>query len=374
MHLTTAFSQTLCPWRRIGMLSTLCAASALFWTAPVKAANPAAEAVAPEHEHTISQRWQDLRHQLWPEPVRPSVRGAMHAERFIVEKTTLEQVSAEVVADDSASPDSPETTAGANAVTTAGAPMAVPARQRSGHRNAPGAETRIFSDSTEPLATAPLATPPSRAPVISLPDFLAFENGSVRKSSSDLALPPEPVPANSGVAPIPEDPFPGEYDTVFRPITRIEPYYDYSPTGRNRYEYLCPQPSDTPDDQRARCPDIRPLPQVGSVERYFTAVNYCWVATDLHHKPLYFEDVSLERYGHKWPCGLQPFVSVGKFAGQFIALPYQMAFDPVNRDIYALGYYRPGDAAPELLYQVPFNAKAAAMAAGVYTGLVFLIP
>ena len=309
----------------------------------------------------MSQRWQDLRHQLWPEPVRPSVRGAMHVEHFMVEKTTLEQVSAEVVSEDSSGSDT--------AVTPAGAPMAVPARHRSASRNAPAAETRTFSDSTEPLATAP-----ARAPVISLPDFLAFEDGSVRKSSSGLALPPEPVSADSSVVPIPEKPFPGEYDTVFRPITRIEPYYGYSPTGRTAYEYLCPQPSDTPDDQRARCPDIRPLPQSGSVERYFTAVNYCWVATDLHHKPLYFEDVSLERYGQKWPCGLQPFVSVGKFAGQFIALPYQMAFDPVNRDIYALGYYRPGDAAPELLYQVPFNAKAAAMAAGVYTGLVFLIP
>lgn len=175
------------------------------------------------------------------------------------------------------------------------------------------------------------------------------------------------------VPPIPQE-TPGEDDTIFRPITQIQPYYDYSPTGKKPYEYLCPQPSSVPANEQARCPELRRLPGRGTIDRYFSPVNYQWKASDLHHKPLYFEDVPLERYGQKFPAGLQPFVSLGKFGVQLIGLPYQLALDPCWRDQYVLGYYRPGDPAPELAYQIPVNLKAAAAAAGVYTGLIFLFP
>ena len=42
--------------------------------------------------------------------------------------------------------------------------------------------------------------------------------------------------------------------------------------------------------------------------------------------------------------------------------------------LYALGWYRPGECAPKLHYQVPLNANAAAVQAATVTGLVFLIP
>jgi hypothetical protein len=161
---------------------------------------------------------------------------------------------------------------------------------------------------------------------------------------------------------------------VFRPITKIQPFYSYSPTGKHPGEYQCPQPGSLPEKDRARCPDIRALPTVGSVERFFPLVNYNWLASNLHHKPLYFQDVPLERYGHKFPYGLQPFVSLGRFGVQLIGIPYQMAMDPICEDVYALGLYRPGDCAPKLFYQIPYNFKAAAAAGGVYAGLIFLIP
>lgn len=181
-------------------------------------------------------------------------------------------------------------------------------------------------------------------------------------------VPPQPL------QPVPDEQDAQSLDTIFRPITRIEPHYDYSPTGKQPYEYLCPQPSSVPEDQRLSCPNIEPLPATGQLERYCAHVHYHWVASNLYHKPLYFEDVPLERYGHTFPEIVQPFVSLGKFGVQLIGLPYQMALDPVWRDQYALGYYRPGDPAPELFYQVPINFKAAAAAAGVYTGLFYLIP
>ncbi len=242
----------------------------------------------------------------------------------------------------------------------------------------PGRVVHSFSDTTEPLA-APSAVRPVQ--MLSLSEFLASEPSR----PADMALvqvtpPPAPIPEG---APIRGDGLQGglftsQVDTVFQPITQIQPYQNYSPTaaaeGKIRYDYICPQPSSVPADQRVSCPEMQELPQQGSVDRHFAMTQYCWVPTNLFHHPLYFEDVALERYGQQYPVGIQPFVSLGRFGIQFLGLPYQMALDPVHREIYPLGYYRPGDPAPELEYRIPFNAKAAATAAGVYTAFVFLIP
>lgn len=214
-------------------------------------------------------------------------------------------------------------------------------------------------------------------PSITLTDFLAEEAVAPVLAVDEKLLPPAPDSREAtSPAPIPagDTGVPGMNDDIFRPISQIQPYYTYSPTGKKPYEYLCPQPDSIPENERARCPEFFQLPAGGSLDRHFAMVDYQFFATDLKHKPLYFEDVALERYGQQWPCGIQPFVSIAKFGVQGIGLPYQMAIDPVWRDIYPLGYYRPGDNAPELIPQIPFNLKAAAAAGGVYTGLIFLIP
>ena len=108
--------------------------------------------------------------------------------------------------------------------------------------------------------------------------------------------------------------------------------------------------------------------------RAFPDTAMAWEPSNYYHYPLYFEDAVLERYGHTYPAPIQPFVSVAKFSGQLLALPYQMTLDPVNKEMYALGWYRPGEVAPKLKYQIPLNAQAAAVQAGVTTGLIFLIP
>lgn len=157
-----------------------------------------------------------------------------------------------------------------------------------------------------------------------------------------------------------------EYELLqFRPISQIEPFHDYT-SGRVRRAGN----SDAP----VRRPEIQPLPATGAIERAVAVTEFQWEAANVFHNPLYFEDVSLERYGHAYPCGLQPAVSLAKFGVQAIGLPYQIALDPVWRRHYALGYYRPGDPAPYLHYQIPFNERAAVTAAGVYTGLIFLFP
>ena len=74
-----------------------------------------------------------------------------------------------------------------------------------------------------------------------------------------------------------------------------------------------------------------------------------WKASALCHKPLYFEDEALERYGHSWgPC-LDPLVSGAHFFCKLPVLPYCMGVHPPNECMYALGHYRPGNCAPYMM-------------------------
>ncbi len=108
--------------------------------------------------------------------------------------------------------------------------------------------------------------------------------------------------------------------------------------------------------------------------RQASPVVYQWAPTNLYHYPLYFEDPSLERYGHTYHPLVQPFASSGRFAVQLVGLPYQMALHPMNSKDYALGYYRPGECAPKKHYQIPFNEEATLVEVATIVGLFLIIP
>ena len=108
--------------------------------------------------------------------------------------------------------------------------------------------------------------------------------------------------------------------------------------------------------------------------RAFAENLFAWDASDVFSYPLYFEDKALERYGHTHCCVLQPFASVRRFTGQLLLLPYQMAIKPHHEHRYALGYYRPGEWAPKLHYQIPLNARAALVQAGTIAGAYLIFP
>jgi len=99
-----------------------------------------------------------------------------------------------------------------------------------------------------------------------------------------------------------------------------------------------------------------------------------WKASGLCHKPLYFEEVQLERYGHTAGPVLQPVLSGAHFFMNIATLPYQMGMSPPNECEYALGYYRPGSCAPWLLPPVPLSVRGGLMQAGAIVGGVYLIP
>ncbi len=83
--------------------------------------------------------------------------------------------------------------------------------------------------------------------------------------------------------------------------------------------------------------------------------TFTWTASSLCHKPLYFENIQLERYGHSYGPVLQPVHSTVHFFTRLVFLPYQKALHPSTECQYALGFYRPGDCAPWLKDPIPLS-------------------
>jgi hypothetical protein len=109
-------------------------------------------------------------------------------------------------------------------------------------------------------------------------------------------------------------------------------------------------------------------------QREWVSSTLTWKASGVCHKPLYFEEPALERYGHSSGPVLQPLLSGAHFFGNVIALPYNLGLDPPNECEYPLGRYRPGSCAPYLVPPVPVSIRAGLLTAGLYTGGVFVIP
>lgn len=110
------------------------------------------------------------------------------------------------------------------------------------------------------------------------------------------------------------------------------------------------------------------------VQRNWMPSVFAYQASALCHKPLYFEEVQLERYGHTTGSLTQPFVSGAHFFASLATLPYQMAISPPMECEYALGYYRPGSCAPWHIPPIPFSVRGGMAQAGFVVGGVYLLP
>ncbi len=108
--------------------------------------------------------------------------------------------------------------------------------------------------------------------------------------------------------------------------------------------------------------------------RDFVETTMTWKATGACHKPLYFEEVQLERYGHEWGPFAQPVISTAHFFGNIAVLPYKMGIHPMNECQYSLGYYRPGSCAPWTVGPVPLSLRGAVAQATAVGGLVWALP
>jgi hypothetical protein len=190
-------------------------------------------------------------------------------------------------------------------------------------------------------------------------------------------------PTPGSVPPFPETASQAPPDVLRRPsqlpkVTSILPFADYEPdpiiARDDPCQNLCPRPDGAPCKPNANgrppeCPKEVQLGEAQYVQRSYSPALYTWEASNICYNPLYFQDPALERYGHTYPFFLQPVASIGRFAVQFVGLPYQMTIDQPRSAVFPLGYYRPGECAPKLCYQIPWNTHAAAVEAATVTGV-----
>jgi hypothetical protein len=107
--------------------------------------------------------------------------------------------------------------------------------------------------------------------------------------------------------------------------------------------------------------------------RRFATTMFTWKAAGYCHKPLYFEDWNLERYGHSHGWA-DPIISGAHFFATLPVLPYKMGVELPWECVYPLGYYRPGNCAPWTCPAIPISGRGLALEAATVTGLVFLLP
>ncbi|MDD3586551.1 MAG: hypothetical protein PHQ75_05165 [Thermoguttaceae bacterium] len=188
-----------------------------------------------------------------------------------------------------------------------------------------------------------------------------------------------PAPLNLG------NPLGTEAIPVPRPnIAPLRPNAANAPRGKaETYVDTCPDPKSLPKikdlsykvvPQPGQFPESCPLPDEVYYRKAPTPVTFQWKASCLCHKPLYFEDVQLERYGHTSCPILQPAISRVCFWLTIPVLPYFMGVNPPNECVYELGYYRPGSCAPHMLSPLPLSLRGGLMQAGAVVGAAYLIP
>jgi len=156
---------------------------------------------------------------------------------------------------------------------------------------------------------------------------------------------------------------------------------EYAEAGPGEPE-RCPSPRDLKpinqiDHRIAAEPGLFPqecaLSEDPFQPRNFTPITFTWKASSLCHKPLYFEQPKLERYGHTFGL-LTPIISAGTFFVTVPCLPYLMGVEPPWECVYPLGWYRPGSCAPYTVGPFPLSIRGAATQGVITTGLWFLFP
>jgi hypothetical protein len=91
---------------------------------------------------------------------------------------------------------------------------------------------------------------------------------------------------------------------------------------------------------------VRTTPDVSGFGPEWMQQNYAWAAPTFPHKPLYFEQPNLERYGRGSQRCLQPLYSGAHFFGSVFLMPYKVLTQHPEERVYGLGNNRPGDFVP----------------------------
>ena len=145
-------------------------------------------------------------------------------------------------------------------------------------------------------------------------------------------------------------------------MTKLRHGYVYVDTGSGVVRLAAARLSDSDLAEVAKVWDIPEACTLGVYDyqaRCWTPQTVTWKASAACHKPLFFEDIQLERYGHSAGPFRQPIRSTAHFFGSLVFLPYQMGYQSPTECRYALGYYRPGNCAPWLVDPIPISLSGA---------------
>jgi hypothetical protein len=243
-----------------------------------------------------------------------------------------------------------------------------------------------FGAPTEPADKPGPFSPPSK-PVDSQPtDNDPFERPKPEdKEPAPLPMNKEPEP--KPVDPKPEDKQPAETlppmldpddSGAARPIKMTAGYAEVLQTvedrlakGSLRKIELDIAISGKPDQDM---PASHPIADEEYEQRNWALTTYMWKASALCHKPLYFEQPHVERYGHAHHPLLEPILEGAHFFASVPLLPYKMGLQTPNECVYALGYYRPGSCAPYLLDPIPLSLRGALFQGAAIGAGVSLLP
>jgi hypothetical protein len=119
--------------------------------------------------------------------------------------------------------------------------------------------------------------------------------------------------------------------------------------GQVRASIRMPSGQFPPDVAAAKFASVPVYYQGYGTRRGWSDSCFGWEAPAVFYKPLYFEDVNLERYGIHHGC-LQPVISFGHFFTRCACLPYKLLVQPPCECIYTLGYERPNNCIPLYCY------------------------
>lgn len=232
--------------------------------------------------------------------------------------------------------------------------------------------TRFVRPSVAPQAPVAQPVKPSVAqtPAVRAAQPAPAEKSPIRQTSATFqSVKPSPI-----------------RQTQYAEATTADPTAQLAnPLGGTDAPYVdeCPDPNDMPSildvpykvvPKPGLFPERCPLPDDDYVRKAPTPIEFTWKASSLCYKPLYFEDVQLERHGHYCHPLLVPFTARARFLLTIPVLPYLMGVYPPNECIYDLGHYRPGDCAPNILNPIPISLRGGLIQAGAVVGAAAIIP
>lgn len=204
-----------------------------------------------------------------------------------------------------------------------------------------------------------------------VPEVIAAPVGVMQKAPGQLETPPEL-----------EKPGPAQR---FKPKGRIEDEQELA-SVREDLQGKCQTPQELVQqrpltkityDIKATTGDFPHECGLGAetyTPRNWSQSTFTWKAGSTCHKPLYFEQVGPERYGHTWGPVLEPIIEGAHFFVTIPLLPYEMGVELPGECIYSLGYYRPGSCAPFMLDPFPLSVRGALFEGAAVTGAVLLVP